>query len=262
MFYKFYLMNQYRYFIFFFVFFFVSCASKKDLLYFQDVSNYAATPISHDQVLIQPNDILHVQIGALVPETAVPYNFQAGTSSVSTPNVETLKVQGYLVSAQGTIQLPILGSIEVVNQTVPDLEKSIQIQLEKGEHLVHPTVTIRILNAKVTVLGEVQRPGTYTFMESSLTVPQALGYAGDLTINGKRKDILLIRESGGTRKITHIDLTSASWMNNPEYQLRQNDVLVVNPNSAKIKTAGYVGNAGTILTIASLLLSSIILITR
>lgn len=255
-------MNTFRYGAFLFLLFFVSCASKKDILYFQDASNYPSVAVAHDLVLIQPNDILHIQIGALVPETALPYNIQTGTSSVGTPNVETLKVQGYLVSSEGTIQLPVLGTIAVANQSVTDLEKSIQTQLEKGGHLVHPTVSIRILNAKVTVLGEVQKPGTYSFMEQSLSVPQALGYAGDLTINGKRKDILLIRESAGVRTITHLDLTTANWINNPNYQIRQNDVLIVNPNNAKLKTAGYVGNAGTILTIASLLLSSIILLTR
>ncbi|OYX86493.1 MAG: ligand-binding protein [Flavobacteriales bacterium 32-34-25] len=255
-------MNTFRYCSFFFILFFVSCASKKDILYFQDAKTYPSVALTHDVVLVQPNDILHIQIGASVPETALPYNVQTGAASGGTPNVETLKVQGYLVSSQGTIQLPVLGTVQAADQSLSDLEQAIKGQLEKEGHLVHPTVSIRILNAKVTVLGEVQRPGTYAFMEQSLSVPQALGYAGDLTINGKRNDILLIRESAGVRTISHLDLTTANWMNNPDYQIRQNDVLIVNPNNAKVKTAGYVGNTGTLLTIASLLLSSIILLTR
>lgn len=255
-------MNTFRYCSFFFILFFVSCASKKDILYFQDATTYSSVILTRDSVLVQPNDILHIQVGASVPETALPYNIQTGTASAGMQNIETLKVQGYLVSSQGTIQLPVLGTLQAAGKSVSNLEKSIQIQLEKEGHLVHPTVSIRILNAKVTVLGEVQRPGTYAFMEQSLSVPQALGYAGDLTINGKRNDILLIREAAGVRTISHIDLTTAQWMNNPDYQIRQNDVLIVNPNNAKVKTAGYVGNTGTLLTIASLLLSSIILLTR
>lgn len=255
-------MNTFRYSTLLFILFFVSCASKKDILYFQDALSYPSVTLRHDAVLIQPNDILHIQIGALVPETAIPYNAQTNITQGSTSNVETLKVQGYLVASPGTIQLPVLGTIQAAGQTLANLEQTIKGQLEKEGHLLHPTVSVRILNAKVTVLGEVQRPGTYAFMEQSLSVPQALGYAGDLTINGKRNDILLIRESAGVRTITHLDLTTANWMNNPDYQIRQNDVLIVNPNNAKVKTAGYVGNTGTLLTIASLLLSSIILLTR
>ncbi|TDD95076.1 polysaccharide biosynthesis/export family protein [Flavobacterium cellulosilyticum] len=255
-------MNILRYFTFVLILFMASCASKKDILYFQDASSYPSVLVSPAIVLIQSNDILHIQIGALVPETALPYNFQTATSSVSTPNLETLKIEGYLVSSQGTIILPVLGTLLVAGQTVYELEDSIRILLEKGGHLIHPAVSIRILNAKFTVLGEVKLPGTYSFMESSLSVPQALGYAGDLTIAGKRNNILLIRNSAGVQTISHIDMTTANWMNNPDYQIRQNDLLVVNPNNAKVKTAGYVGNTGTLLTIASLLLSSIILLTR
>ena len=101
--------------------------------------------------------------------------------------------------------------------SVTDLEIKIKQELEKGGHLVNPTVAIRILNAKVTILGEVKSPGTYTFLEQSLSVPQALGYAGDLTISGKRDDILLIRESEGKRIIMSVDLTTVNWMNDPKY---------------------------------------------
>jgi polysaccharide export outer membrane protein len=238
-----------------------SCASKKDILYFQDAANYASVPVTHQDAVIQPNDILSITVSALVPETAMPYNTQI-LGGAATPNLETLKLQGYLVSTEGTILFPILGKIQVVGKTIPIVEDEIKKILESGGHLVNPTVSIRILNAKVTVLGEVNHPGTFSFSEHYLSLPQALGYAGDLTINGKRKDILLIRESEGVRTITHLDLTTANWMNDPKYAIKQNDVLVVNPNNPKVKTAGYIGNTGTLLTIASLLLSSIILLTR
>lgn len=254
-------MNRLTYIILFCVLF-SSCASKKEILYFQDAGNYASVTTTLKSVLIQPNDILNIRIGARVPETALPYNLQTGNTLGGSSTIETLKVQGYLVAPEGTIVLPILGTINTAGLSVTALETQIKTELEKGGHLVNPTVAVRILNAKVTVLGEVKAPGTYAFLEQSISVPQALGYAGDLTINGKRNDILLIRESEGNRTITHIDLTTADWMNKPEYQIHQNDVLVVNPNNAKVKTAGFIGNAGTILTIASLILSSIILITR
>ena len=254
-------MNRLPHILFLIVILFSSCASKKDIIYFQDAANYASAPTSIKAVLVQPNDILSIRIGALVPETALPYNIQTGNETTNS-TLDMLKVQGYLVSPDQTIVLPILGSVSTAGLSVTDLETKIKTALEKGGHLVDPTVSIRILNAKVTVLGEVKTPGTYTFLEQSISVPQALGYAGDLTINAKRNDILLIRESEGKRIMMNVDLTTVNWMNNPQYQIRQNDVLVVNPNNAKVKTAGYIGNTGTVLTIASLILSSIILLTR
>jgi len=254
-------MNRVSYILFLIVILFSSCASKKDIIYFQDAAGYASVPTSIKAVLVQPNDILSIRIGALVPDTAVPYNIQTGNAA-NNSTLDMLKVQGYLVSPDETIVLPILGSVSTAGLSVTDLETKIKGALEKGGHLVDPTVAIRILNAKVTILGEVKAPGTYTFLEQSLSVPQALGYAGDLTISAKRNDILLIRESEGKRVMMSVDLTTVNWMNNPQYQIRQNDVLVVNPNTAKVKTAGYIGSTGTVLTIASLILSSIILLTR
>jgi polysaccharide export outer membrane protein len=166
------------------------------------------------------------------------------------------------VSSAGTIELPILGKLSVLDKPLQTIENDIKELLVSGGHLVNPTVTVRVVNSKVTVLGEVNRPGTYSFMEETLTVPQVLGYAGDLTINGDRKEVLLIRESNGIRTVKKINLTQSNWINDPSLQIRQNDVIVINPNIQKIKTAGLIGNTGTILTIASLLLSSIILITR
>jgi polysaccharide export outer membrane protein len=254
-------MNKYIYTLASILLLLQSCASKKDILYFQDSTEYISSRIEYTGSLIQPNDILSITVGAKVPETVIPYNFQQlGTNSMS--NIETMKLQGYLVSPQGTIVFPVLGEIPVVNKSTSELEQELKNVLEIGGHLLSPTVSIRLLNAKVTVLGEVNKPGTYSFTEQYLTLPQALGYAGDLTINGKRKDIILIREALGIRTIKHLDLTTTDWMNNPDYTIRQNDVLVVNPNNSKVKSSGYIGNAATILTIASLVLSTVILLTR
>ncbi|WET04102.1 polysaccharide biosynthesis/export family protein [Flavobacterium sp. YJ01] len=254
-------MNRLLYIILSSILFF-SCASRKDIIYFQDAGNYTSVATNLKPVTIEPNDILSIRIGALVPETALAYNIQTPSTVGVSSTLDILKVQGYLVSPDKTIVLPILGEINTAGLSVKDLETKLKSELEKGAHLVNPSVAVRILNAKVTVLGEVKSPGTYSFLEQSISIPQALGYAGDLTINGKRNDILLIRESEGKRTITHVDLTTAEWMNKDQYQVHQNDILVVNPNDAKVKTAGYIGNASTILTIASLILSSIILITR
>ncbi len=246
--------------VLFFVFLLSSCTSQKDILYFQDAANFKSKPVENSGVMVQPNDILSIMVSASIPETAIPYNLQTGINS--TTNIEVMKLQGYLVSPQGTIVFPVLGTISVLHKMTSDIETDLKKQLESGGHLVNPIVSVRIMNAKVTILGEVNRPGTYSFSEQFMTVPQALGYAGDLTIYGKRKDVLLIREAEGVRTITHLDLTTANWMNDPKYIIKQNDVLVINPNNPKVKSAGFVNNTGVVLTIASLLLSTFIIIRR
>ncbi|MAN59741.1 MAG: ligand-binding protein, partial [Flavobacteriaceae bacterium] len=222
-----------------------SCASKEDVYYFQDARIYADETIRYGVAKVQPNDILNITVSALIPETAAPYNVKPPTEN---PNLslELLQLQGYLVSTEGTIFFPVLGRLEVAGKSPRDVERKLEQLLEEGGHLNEPTVNVRLLNAKVTILGEVKAPGTYSFTEQNISLPQALGYAGDLTINGKRDDILLIREENGVRKITHVDLTSASWFDRPEYYVKPNDVIVVNPNDAKVKSAGLIGNVGTV----------------
>ena len=238
-----------------------SCASKKNVLYFQNAYNHAIEEITYPSVHVQVNDILNIIVGSQMPETSIPYNIQSLSGGISM-NLEVLRLQGYLVAEDGTIDFPILGKIDVVGKTIEGMESEIQRLLKEGGHLLNPTVNARILNSKVTVLGEVRVPGTYSFTEQNITLPQALGYAGDLTINGERKDVLLIREENGIRTINHIDLTNADWFSSPSYYIKSNDVIVVNPNNPKVKSAGFIGNTGTVISVISLLLTSLVLITK
>src|SRR5690606_12736563 len=165
------------------------------------------------------NDILSITVEALVPETAIPYNKQQSQNGMAINNIETLKIQGYLVNAEGKVNFPVLGEISMAGTTLGEAENNLEKILYDGGHLVMPKVTIRILNAKVTVLGEVKQPGTFSFTEQFITLPQALGYAGDLTINGKRDDILLIRQMNGVQHVYHLDLTKADWLNDTTYNI-------------------------------------------
>lgn len=238
-----------------------SCASKKDVLYFQDHANFGSPEIMYQQSSIQPNDILDIKISTIVPEAALAYNRPLNPMGGG-QSLDLLQLQGYLVNLEGMVNLPVLGAVTLSGLTTTVAERKIQQILEKGGHLQNPSVSVRLLNGKITVLGEVNRPGTISFMEQFLTVPQALGFAGDLTINGQRNNILLFRESEGQRQVFRLDLTKTDWMNNPDYLLRQNDVLVVNPNYARTKSAGFFGSSSNVLTIVSLLLSTFIVITR
>lgn len=240
---------------------FSSCASKKDIILFNDIKVGAETNISYSLPKIQTNDILDVKITTLNPETALPYN-TVSPSGNSLTSIELMKFQGHLVSAEGKISLPILGEIAVSGKTTFEVEKFIIALLENNGHLKNPTVNVRILNAKVTILGEVKAPGTYNYSEQSITLPQAIGYAGDITIEANRKEVVLIREENGKRNFYKIDLTKSDWFNSPYYNIKQNDIVYVYPNNVKVKSAGFIGNTGIFLNIFSILLTTFVLLTR
>lgn len=242
-----------------FFYLFCSCVSKKDLLYFQDIQALNNSKVVSSKNILQENDILKIDVTSLEMNASIPYNKASAVSNFRN-SLELLQLNGYLVSPEKTINFPILGDISVAGKTTVDLEQHLKKILESDGHLINPNVTVRLLNSKVTILGEVRKPGTYTFTEKNISLLQALGLAGDLTIDGNRKNIILIRESNGQRTTIKLDLTSASWLSSLYQNIQPNDVIIVSPNTKKVTSAGLIGNISTILSIASILLSSIILI--
>ena len=234
---------------------------KKEILYLQDIDTNASSSIPYQSTNIQPNDILKITIESLELEAALPYN-RGASQGIQPQNLQMMQLDGYIVSVDQTINLPILGEISTKNKTIEELQEFIGNKLISEGHLSDARVNIRLINSKVTILGEVNQPGTFNYTEPNLTLLQALGYAGDLTIDGKRNDILMTREVDGVRKVTHIDLTSAAFMSSEFYFIKPNDLIVVNPNDPRVKNAGFVKDIGTVLTIASLALSITILLSR
>lgn len=239
---------------------FSNCASKRDILYLQDANNYPETPIAYTNALLQTNDVLRIQVSALVPEMAIPYN--RPTAQGGAMNPQMLSLEGYLVDSDLTINFPVLGVISVANKTPVELGAEIKKRLEEGNHLKDPVVDVRLVNAKITVLGEVNSPGTFVFTEPNINILQALGYAGDLNINGRRDDVIVIRELEGVRRITHIDLTNSDYLDSEFNYIKPNDVIIVNPNEPKVKSSGFIGNPAALLGVLSFLISTGILLTR
>lgn len=235
-----------------------SCASKKDVYYFQDIDSTAAEN-SFKFLNIQPGDILDIQIKALNPESVLVFQRQA-ILGLQQQQVQNRAIDGYLVGEDGSINLPIVGAIDTTNQSTQALAQIIQEALKP--YINNPTVNIRLLNFRVSVLGEVNKPGTFTVLEERLSLPQALGLAGDLTINGDRNHLLLIRNEKGKKTNQVIDLTKTDFLQSPFYFLKQNDIIYVRPNSARVKSSGLVGNASTLVSILSLAVSLFIVITR
>ena len=227
----------------------VSCASKKDILYYQDLQNGSQEYINYLSSTIQINDILFIKVSALIPESVEPFNLMGSNGNNVT--LETYRIQGYLVSQEGSIAFPIIGTINLAGKTTTEAQTLIAKMLSDGGYIKEPTVSVRVINSKITVLGEVKSPGTFNYDEQNLSLNQAIGLAGDLTINGVRKDVMLIREVNGVRTYAHVDLTSSDWFTSPYYYVKQNDIIIVNPNGPKITTAGYLNSIGTTLGIIS-----------
>ena len=235
-----------------------SCSSKKEVIYFQDSQAYQETALIYEDATIQPNDILIIRVSALVVEMAVPYNIQVVNTGQSGGQNQNL--DGYVVDKAYEINFPVLGTISVKDMTTQDLEKKIVQLLIDGDHLNNPTVNVRISNAKFTALGEVNRAGTINFTDQNLTILQAIGLAGDLTLNGNREDILLIREIDGVRRVTHLDITSMAITESPFYYVKPNDVIYVTPNGPEVKRAGYIPSVGALLGIVSFTIGIVLLV--
>ncbi len=247
-------------FFFVFIFLFSSCSINKNYTYLNNLNKHKNFPIIDNWVkpsLIQVNDVLRIEIKTDLKEASLIYN-DLSDSRFST--IELLSLDGYLVNSDFEIELPVLGVINVKGITIDELKAKIKNKLINSGQLSKPLVSIRMLNSKFTVLGEVLKPGTYSFLENRINIFQALGYAGDVSITGKKNKIKLIRETDSNRKIFILDLTSPLVMNNSAFYVRNNDVIIVEPNYSRIKSAGFIGNASSITSIASMIVSLTLLI--
>lgn len=238
-----------------------SCSSKKQLFYVQDLENNENSIFEFSEALIQANDILNISVGALISETVIPYN-KSSAAGTNLSSIESMKLNGYLVSQELTINFPQLGTISVSQKTTTQLEVYLKNRLMSEGHLKNPTVTVRLLNSKFTVLGEVNSPGTFNYSENRLTLLQAIGIAGDLKIQGRRDNIVMIREIDSKRSVANIDLTKSDWIQTEWNYIRPNDVIIVYPNEPKVKSAGFIGNLGTFISVFSVILSTTLLLTR
>jgi polysaccharide export outer membrane protein len=235
-----------------------SCASKKDVYYFQDIDDRALEN-SFKFLNIQPGDILDIQIKALNPESVLIFQRQSALMPQQV-QLQNRAIEGYLVGEDGNINLPIIGAVATSEKTTNSLATELQAAL--SPYIKNPSVNIRLLNFRVSVLGEVARPGTFTVLEERISIPQALGLAGDLTINGDRNHVLLLRNQDGQKLNQVIDLTKSEFLQSEFYFLKQNDIIYIRPNNARVKSSGLVGNASTLVSVLSLAVSLFIVITR
>ena len=241
--------------------FFFSCSTKNQLVYLGDSETQDYNIVDYPSLknYIEVGDILKIDVQTIVPNAAIPYNKKTFNEAVI-QNLNILNLEGYIVDEFKMIKFPVLGDISVDKITLHELESVITQLLLEGRHLTNPTVKVRRVNSKFTILGEVRSPGTFPYFDEKLNIFQALGYAGDLTIEGKRNEITLIREQAGLRAVYKFSLTKYDLLKKPYYHIRNNDVIIVEPSFSKVKSAGFIGSPSSIASISSLLLSITLLI--
>lgn len=244
--------------------FFSSCVSREKIVYFQDIEKLAQnSDMVKSNVTFKPNDLLSITVSAADLESVRPFNVIiesrpiVGSSSLFTNNTQQL---GYLVDTSGDIHFPVLGTINVEGLTPKELNEYLKEQLLT--YIKDPIINIRILNFTVSILGEVSRPGTYTITGEQISLLEALGLAGDLTIYGKRDNILIIRENGGKKSYAYLDFRSSDLLDSEYYYLKQNDVVYVEPNQAQRQGSSFNRNSTVYISIASLMLSVLVLLFR
>ncbi len=253
---------------------FASCKNYEKVVYLQHAGTPALISPNEQHAIPEPiireGDLLVITINTNTPEAAVPFNLPlvpgnlATTYSIRGSNNLSygLGLQNYLVDARGMLTFPVLGEMKVAGLAKRELAEQLSQKMYPEYLNENPIVLIRIANYRISVLGEVARPGTYQIDSERVNILEALALAGDMTIYGNRTDVLLVRESNGLRESKRIDLRDKNLIYSPYYYLQQNDVLYVEPNaprqrSSRISTAETlsISIVGTLISLTTLLIN-------
>lgn len=242
---------------------FSACHTHKKLVYFQNEiggeahTNY--TPI------LKTDDLLSISVTGEDPLAVIPFNLPIEDGILTPQNngytQGNPERSGYLIDANGEVQLPSLGKIQLVGMN--RMEATALLEEKLGAYLNNPVVNIQILNFKVTVLGDVSNPGTFKIPNERVTILEAIGLAGDLNITGVRKNVMVIRDNNGEKQEYRIDLTKSELFNSPVYYLQQNDVVYVEPNTtARVNSTLWKATGTVFISLTSLIITTVALISK
>ncbi|TDS13719.1 polysaccharide biosynthesis/export family protein [Sphingobacterium paludis] len=237
--------------------FFLNSCAVKNIPYFQDLpvdsARITKQAAAFTEPVIQFDDILSVTIQTIDPTTAAVANQAINESAANGTSIQ--QITGFLVDKNGSIQIPMIGSVQVAGLTTYQARERI---LEQARQFYkEPTVHVRFANYKITVLGEVARPAAYTVPNEKVSVLDAIGLAGDLTIYGKRENVLLIRDKSGEKELVRLNLNDSKLFQSPYFYLKQNDVIYVEPgkarsemnNASRTQTFALITSLATIITL-------------
>ncbi|CAM4143855.1 polysaccharide biosynthesis/export family protein [Zobellia nedashkovskayae] len=213
-----------------------SCVNMRKSAYFYETpdSTFISSRMENLEPVLKSNDLLGITVSSVNPDAAALFNpTRNATMESSTATGEIARASGYLIDEDGFIRFPILGKIMAAGKTKKALREEITNALETGKLLIEPIVDIRYLNFKVSVLGEVRNPSVMTIPNEKISLLEALGLAGDITIYGNKQNVTLIREEDGKKTLRRIDLTSNEIFSSPYYHLKSNDIIYVEPKESK-----------------------------
>lgn len=238
-----------------------ACSVPKDVAYFQGVDSLTAEQVNqmaqnYDTKICQ-DDLLNISVSAWDPSVVTPFNPPVYSYALQgeNPVKPSESLYTYLVDKEGNINFPVLGKVHVVGLSKQELSADLEKRISK--YVQDPMVTVLITNFKVTVLGEVMNPGGYPVQSDRVSILDAIGYSGDLTINGNRKNVLVIRDINGRKEYGRLDLTDPAVFTSPYYYLCQNDVVYVEPNAAKKRNARFSQAEQYNVTVFSSILSAV-----
>ena len=243
-----------------------SCNASKKVAYIQgagedDMSEYMqSTPLYDAKIL--PKDLLTITVSATDPEAVKPFNLTVPSLTTGTSTYSQPSLQAYLVDNNGQINFPVIGLITLSGLTKSEAEQKVTGLLSKYLK-EQPVVTVKFVNYKISVIGEVARPNTFTIVNEKVNIFEALAMAGDMTIWGKRENVKIIREDvSGNKRVVVLNLNDPSVIYSPFYYLQQNDVVYVEPNETKAKnseigsaTSLWLSGTSILISIATLLIN-------
>jgi polysaccharide export outer membrane protein len=243
-----------------------SCVSNKKIAYFQDISTVDRAQLEDAAKFVEPviqnDDILSINVFTLNPQSGAIIN-QASVAPILGGNASTAvssqQVTGFLVDKNGEIELSLVGKIKVAGLTTYQARELVREKV--GAIYERPNVQLRFANFKVSVIGEVNAPSTYNMPNEKVTIMDVLSLAGDLTIYGKRENVLIVRDNDGKKEYARLNLNSSEIFNSPFYYLKQNDVVYVEPNKRKV-SASNSAQIQTISVIASVLSVIVLALTN
>lgn len=250
-------------FVFFAFIFFTGCSTKKEILYFQDIEKVQNLKVPNDfEPVFEVNDILHIKVSSFNEEVAMPFQMSAGgqTGQGGGGMQQNSALMGYLVDVDGKIQFPVLGKVAVAGKTRSELETYLTDEIRK--YVTDAVIAVRLLNFRVVVLGEAGSQNVVQVSNEKISITELLASVGGISYNGKRDNILVIREIEGVKSFGYVDLTSSDVFKNPYYYLRQNDIVYVEPTYRTVKSAGFITDYSTFISLFTTALSLYFIFTR
>lgn len=239
-----------------------SCVPSKEVIYFQGIDNKDLAGSSAYEPVLKPDDVLYINVSSFDSEAVKPFNLgmtQEGGGGGGGQGLIIMR-QTYLVNNDGDIEFPILGTVKVGGLTREEVTRKLQLRI--SEYVKDPIINLRIVNYKVSVLGEVNHPGAYTLNSDRITVLEAIAMAGDMTLFGKRENVLIIRENRGVKETIRLDLSQPDFIKSPYYYLTQNDVVYVEPNKRKINSTAIGPNILAGISVIGFALTTILLLSK